>query len=88
MTRLQLSTSAASLIVSGLVASLAAAFPTAAQAAETPHALTRAEVRADLETWQRAGLAEYFRGDGGPNFTSPEFQRRLQAYQEARAHLQ
>ncbi len=87
MTRLQLSSFAASLIVAGLVSGLSATFPAAAQAAEAPQALTRAEVRADLEAWQRAGLAEYFRGNGGPNFTSPEFQRRLEAYQAARASI-
>ncbi|GJG94097.1 DUF4148 domain-containing protein [Cupriavidus pauculus] len=87
MTRLQVSSFAATLIVSGLVWGISAAFPVAAQAAEAPHALTRAEVRADLEAWQRAGLAEYFRGNGGPNITSPEYQRRLEAYQAERSGI-
>ncbi|PLP97491.1 DUF4148 domain-containing protein [Cupriavidus pauculus] len=85
MTRIQISSVAASVIVSGIVWGLSVAFPAAVQAAEPQRGLTRAEVRADLEAWQRAGLAEYFRGDGGPDFSNREFQRRLEAYQATRA---
>lgn len=87
MTRLTFSSVTATAIVSGLVWAMSAAFPAAAQAAETSaaHTVTRAEVRADLEAWQRAGLADAFRSNGGPDFTSADFQRRLDAYAADRA---
>ncbi|WP_423195644.1 MULTISPECIES: DUF4148 domain-containing protein [unclassified Cupriavidus] len=84
MTRLQYTSFAATAVVSGLVWALSAAFPAAAQAADVPHALTRADVRADLEAWQRAGLADDFRRNAGPDFNSPDFQKRLDAYRATR----
>lgn len=81
MTSLQISSLAATVIVSGIVWGILAAFPVAANAAESNANLTREAVRADLEAWQRAGLSEYYRGDGGPNIANPEYQRRLGAYQ-------
>ncbi|AGW92890.1 DUF4148 domain-containing protein [Cupriavidus sp. DF5525] len=75
------------------ISSLAAAllFSTLAVAAHAADAsgaarpLTRAEVRADLEAWTRAGLAEYWRGDRGPDVNSAEYQRRFAVYESLRA---
>jgi hypothetical protein len=59
-----------------LVAALCSAFVTAASAGDTDPAyvatsmLTRAEVRADLEAWQRAGMPTFTRGDADSPFVA------------------
>ncbi|WP_423200289.1 MULTISPECIES: DUF4148 domain-containing protein [unclassified Cupriavidus] len=53
--------------------------------ASAPAGLTREEVRKDLEAWERAGLRDKYRGDGGPAFFDPDVQRRLAEYQRLRA---
>ncbi|WP_454738558.1 DUF4148 domain-containing protein [Cupriavidus necator] len=57
----------------------------AADASGAAPPLTRAEVRADLEAWTHAGLAEYWRGDRGPDVNSAEYQRRFAVYESLRA---
>lgn len=59
-----------------------------AQAAEAvsaqPHALTRAEVVADLNLWHRVGLDQML-ATPGFNFTSPEYQQAMAQYQTLRS---
>jgi len=57
----------------------------AADVDNATHALTRQEVRADLEAWQQAGLAQEWRGDGTPDIYNPEYQRKMAIYQRLRA---
>ncbi len=57
----------------------------AASIGEPDHAVTRQEVREDLEAWVRAGLAEAWRGDGTPDIYSQDYQRRFAEYERLRA---
>lgn len=66
-----------------LVPSLAVAADAAYQGA--PRELTREEVRADLEAWEKAGLRNRYRGDGAPPFFDPSLQKQLAEYQRLRA---
>ncbi|PWK33545.1 DUF4148 domain-containing protein [Cupriavidus plantarum] len=64
--------------------------PAAALAADPPYqgaprGLTREEVRADLEAWEKAGLRNRYRGDGAPPFFDPSLQKQLAEYQRLRA---
>lgn len=73
-----------SLLASALMASSLSFSAHAADANGASSALSREEVRADLEAWHRAGLSEYWRGDRGPNFDSAEYQKRFALYQRLR----
>ncbi|MGO4304080.1 DUF4148 domain-containing protein [Cupriavidus sp. RAF12] len=77
------------LALSSLAAALlASTLSCAAHAADVNnpiHPLTRAEVRADLEAWQRAGLADEWRGDGTPDIYSAEYLRKMATYERLRA---
>ncbi|MEM5430471.1 DUF4148 domain-containing protein [Cupriavidus oxalaticus] len=74
-----------SLLASALMASSLAFSAPAADTNGASRALTREEVRADLDAWHRAGLSEYWRGNRGPNFDSPEYLKRFALYQRLRA---
>lgn len=45
--------------------------------------LSRAEVRADLQVWQRAGMDKFSQGDG-VSWNTADYERRLRHYQEMR----
>jgi hypothetical protein len=47
--------------------------------------LTRAEVLADLQIWQRAGLDRFGRGEASPDVHSPEYRRAFARYAALRA---
>lgn len=68
-----------------LLASTLACAAHAADASKPSHSLTRQEVRADLEAWQRAGLAEAWRGDATPDIYSNAYQKRFANYERLRA---
>jgi len=75
----------ASKTTSRLVATLCAACVTAASAADaaTPAApLTRAEVLADLEVWQLAGMPGLARGDADADLNSADYRAALAKYQQ------
>jgi len=62
---------------------LGCATPAGNQASGT-QSLTRQEVRADLEDWQRSGLDALWMGET-PDVYSPEYRRRLAIYERLRA---
>ncbi|MBB1634132.1 DUF4148 domain-containing protein [Cupriavidus sp. UME77] len=57
----------------------------AADVSKSSHSLTRQEVRANLEAWQRAGLAQAWRRDATPDIYSEKYQQRLANYERLRA---
>lgn len=76
---------AAAIAILAILAILAMTPVARAADASAPAGLTREEVRKDLEAWERAGLRDKYRGDGGPAFFDPDVQRRLAEYQRLRA---
>lgn len=76
---------ATAIAILAILAVLATAPTARAADASAPTGPTREEVRKDLEAWERAGLRDTYRGDGGPPFFDPDVQRRLAEYQRLRA---
>jgi len=72
-------------LAAALLASVLAGAAHAADVGKSNHSLTRQEVRADLEAWQRAGLAEAWRGDATPDIYSNAYQKRFANYERLRA---
>ncbi|SAI41743.1 Uncharacterised protein [Bordetella ansorpii] len=52
-----------------------AAPPSVAGQASPTHALTRAEVQADLAIWQRAGMSAFWRGQETPDVYSAGYRK-------------
>jgi hypothetical protein len=68
-----------------LVATLCSAYVTVARAADATAPapqLTRAEVLADLEVWQLAGMPAVTRGDADTDLNSAEYKAALAKYQQ------
>ncbi|KOF52377.1 MULTISPECIES: DUF4148 domain-containing protein [unclassified Achromobacter] len=67
-------TAIAALIAMSLAGAAAHAAPGgAAQDNGQGNRVTRAEVKADLAVWRRAGLDKFWRGDSSPDIYSPEY---------------
>lgn len=69
---------------------LASAFASTVHAddgGKVSRALTRQEVRADLEAWQKAGLSDAWRGDATPDIYSADYQKKMAVYERLRAPI-
>jgi len=53
-------------------------------AANNGPSLSRAEVRADLALWTRAGLPQHVDTEAGPEFNSPDYREAYARYQRSR----